>query len=64
MEERRFAVVRRFYSGELPDVALIARGHYVGRGRYRNFGSLKEIWDRALAYSFTGEWISKVPFRP
>jgi transposase-like protein len=21
----------------------------LGRGRYRNFGSLKQIWDRALA---------------
>jgi hypothetical protein len=24
----------------------------LGRGRYRNFGSLKQIWDRALAWYF------------
>ncbi|MGA2190013.1 MAG: hypothetical protein ABSH33_15900 [Steroidobacteraceae bacterium] len=29
MEERRLAVVRRFYGSELPDAALIAHARYV-----------------------------------
>jgi hypothetical protein len=32
-----------------------------GRGRYRNFGSLKQIWDRALASYFARERISNEP---
>jgi len=27
----------------------------LGRGRYRNFGSLKQMWDRALAWFLAGE---------
>jgi hypothetical protein len=33
MEEQRFAVVRRFYGSELPDVALIAHARYVSATR-------------------------------
>jgi len=30
-------------------ISLIQLGRATGRGRYRNFGSLKQIWERALA---------------
>ena len=33
MEQRRLAVVRRFYGSELPDVALIAHARYVSETR-------------------------------
>jgi hypothetical protein len=33
MEERRLAVVRRFYGTELPDAALIAHARYVSATR-------------------------------
>ena len=33
MEERRLAVVRRFYGSELPDAALIAHARYVSATR-------------------------------
>jgi hypothetical protein len=43
-------------------IAGIELAHRV-RGRYRNFGSLKQIWERALAQHFAGGNLN-VPIRP